>query len=257
MFRKRAFTLIELLVVIAIISLLVSILLPSLNRAKSLAKEVLCLTRQKQIGTAIMMYADQYGDYVCGPIAENYTTPAVSRQHFFNLLSGYVGEKTGLGYGEDVEYYGYSDVFICPDFTVVEPWSPGYGMACVIYGDINDPGDWSKAYVNVIRAHEDTSEYWISGAEDYRFYRRSEFYRPEVRGWVTDAFAWPVSGGPHPPNQVYDPINREWPNWDPSFGQEPERHQGRCNVLFANGNARSLGYLVSGHAFYDIDNVPQ
>jgi prepilin-type N-terminal cleavage/methylation domain-containing protein/prepilin-type processing-associated H-X9-DG protein len=55
--RRRGFTLIELLVVISIIGLLTSILLPSLSRAKELAKEVKCLTNQRAVGMAIQMYA--------------------------------------------------------------------------------------------------------------------------------------------------------------------------------------------------------
>jgi prepilin-type N-terminal cleavage/methylation domain-containing protein/prepilin-type processing-associated H-X9-DG protein len=54
---KRAFTLIELLVVIAIISLLVSILLPSLNRAKDLARSVTCLSNLRNSGMGIILYA--------------------------------------------------------------------------------------------------------------------------------------------------------------------------------------------------------
>jgi len=53
---KRGFTLIELLVVIAIIALLVSILLPSLNRARELAKRAVCKTRLKGLGTAFELY---------------------------------------------------------------------------------------------------------------------------------------------------------------------------------------------------------
>lgn len=52
----RGFTLIELLVVIAIISLLVSILLPSLNHAKELARRVVCASNLRSIGTTWNVY---------------------------------------------------------------------------------------------------------------------------------------------------------------------------------------------------------
>jgi prepilin-type N-terminal cleavage/methylation domain-containing protein len=64
-----AFTLIELLVVISIISLLVGILLPSVMRAKGLAKTVVCSANAKGIGTALYLYADEWGDLY--PIASN------------------------------------------------------------------------------------------------------------------------------------------------------------------------------------------
>ncbi|MCO6436489.1 MAG: prepilin-type N-terminal cleavage/methylation domain-containing protein [Phycisphaerae bacterium] len=58
---QRAFTLIELLVVISIISLLISILLPSLSRAREQGKSVHCLARLKEFGNAIAAYENVSG----------------------------------------------------------------------------------------------------------------------------------------------------------------------------------------------------
>lgn len=60
--QRQGFTLIELLVVVAILSLLISILLPSLQKARDLARLAVCSTRLKGIGVGYAMYTQDYSD---------------------------------------------------------------------------------------------------------------------------------------------------------------------------------------------------
>jgi prepilin-type N-terminal cleavage/methylation domain-containing protein len=72
---RSGFTLIELLVVIAIIAILAALLLPALAAAKKKAQQAACLSNQKQLAMAWMMYADDHSDQVVGFSTKPGATP--------------------------------------------------------------------------------------------------------------------------------------------------------------------------------------
>jgi prepilin-type N-terminal cleavage/methylation domain-containing protein/prepilin-type processing-associated H-X9-DG protein len=99
MFRKSrtGFTLIELLVVIAIIAILAAILFPVFSRAREQARKAACLSNMKQIGTALMMYLQDWDE------AFPYWYPPCA------------GVAPGLYWTEQLmPYIKNKDVFKCP-----------------------------------------------------------------------------------------------------------------------------------------------
>ncbi len=79
---RKAFTLIELLVVVAIIAILISILLPSLQRAREQAKNVKCLSNLRTLGQGVVTYAAGENDSLPGPLH-----PAVYRNQGLRALT--------------------------------------------------------------------------------------------------------------------------------------------------------------------------
>ncbi len=75
------FTLVELLVVVGILSMLISLLLPSLNKARQAANRVACLANLRSLGQAMMIYTVQNSGYLPG-------SGMTSGRHLWQVVGG-------------------------------------------------------------------------------------------------------------------------------------------------------------------------
>ena len=91
--NKRAFTLIELLVVVAIIALLISILLPSLDRARRSARQVVCSTNLRTQYSAATFYSKDYADNIPRAIQGYSGQFNTEYQTYGTALLNYIGWK--------------------------------------------------------------------------------------------------------------------------------------------------------------------
>lgn len=102
--QRKGFTLIELLVVIAIIAILAAILFPVFAQAREKARQTSCLSNQKQVATATLMYVQDYDE----------TFP----------MSAYLQRPNRITsvYGAVAPYMKNTQIFICPSYQPGINW---------------------------------------------------------------------------------------------------------------------------------------
>ena len=131
------FTLIELLVVIAIIAILAAILLPALNKARERGVQTDCMSRQKNIGTAINMYRGEYNDML---VSQNAKTGVGSSSADANWISRLMLCK----YISNGTNHQDASIYMCP-MTEGQIGTPnierGYGIMTYVPYHV-----WSKRF---------------------------------------------------------------------------------------------------------------
>ncbi len=129
---SKGFTLIELMIVIAIIAILAAILLPALARARESARKISCNGNLRQIGLALIMYADEHDGRMPPGHPNNFwgtidpenqtTTPTPGVYPYNQIRNNYIFDTTQIypNYLNDLR------VLVCPGFE----------------GPITDPARW-------------------------------------------------------------------------------------------------------------------
>jgi prepilin-type N-terminal cleavage/methylation domain-containing protein/prepilin-type processing-associated H-X9-DG protein len=241
--RRGAFTLIELLVVIAIIALLVSILLPSLSRAKSAAQTVQCATIIRHFAVGAELYAHE----------NNGASPNAMRSYTKGELSSSEWVKTF--YPAALFAGGYAARNDPSEQTCRELACPTYLRTKGIWHWlVNSDGtlhsywprwfDWNYGMV------------WTSGKPgeskagdfDHLVYQIGRVKRPSRTMFLAETHIT----GPHEQRQLHlgDGWVREygttvgmltsWYWWDVPVGPEP--HDGKLNMVMFDGHVETLSY---------------
>ncbi len=110
---RRAFTLVELLVVIGIIAVLISILLPSLSKAREAAKRVACASNLRSIGQAIAIYATENKSQI--PLGTN--SDGYQASYFIAIRVGSETRWPTWGVLYKSNYMKSPQYFYCPSET--------------------------------------------------------------------------------------------------------------------------------------------
>jgi prepilin-type N-terminal cleavage/methylation domain-containing protein/prepilin-type processing-associated H-X9-DG protein len=232
---KAAFTLIELLVVIAIIAILAAILFPVFAQARAKARQISCLSNMKQLGTAFMMYVQDYDETY--PVAATLDTAGNSQDWRANLLP-YIKNGVNGAAASPTDRTIVGGIYSCPDLS--NGGVRVYGAHSAIVHDLTlaNGAPWPAVGLPLISKPADTVLVTEVGVDSAN--------RGDLRG-MTEDFWWHGGGEAWPP--VF-----EGPNSGARFDRDGEpagnsfpytampryRHNGTANMLFADGHAKSF-----------------
>ncbi len=118
---RCAFTLIELLVVLAIMTVLIGLLLPALLGARETARATQCLSKMRQIGMAVQLYAQDHQDLFP---RSTHSALVYSQKPWGYALSPYLGHQVYIGPGPDWDRL-FQTHYRCPADTRKDRWSYG------------------------------------------------------------------------------------------------------------------------------------
>jgi prepilin-type N-terminal cleavage/methylation domain-containing protein len=183
--KNLAFTLIELLVVITIIALLMSILMPSLQKAREQSRQVVCATNNHSIGQGIVLYAHDNDDLLMpGNYSISWIVWASMPQAYQQVNLGYLMTADVLPSPESEK-----SVFFCPSMkpaatrqasgevyfgyeTFKECWGQGgdpapvdymYNTALDGFGNSVVSGTWA------VLSHQNRVQYLLSDGSVHTF----------------------------------------------------------------------------------------
>jgi type II secretory pathway pseudopilin PulG len=117
----KKFTLIELLVIVAIIGILMTILLPSLSKARQASLAGVCVSNMKQVNLGITLFSDENNGYLPGKIWNSVYAYYDDNNHLEGQIAIYLGFPS-----VDSSVDNYFPVLDCPSFTTSSDGSDIY-----------------------------------------------------------------------------------------------------------------------------------